>query len=403
MDIERPKIRDDLDFFTVQTAGATVIMIRDRLGLLGEGKGVSAELYKVMTMLDGTRSVRDFQLDLIRQQGGRLISIEEVEALLARLDSSYLLDSQRYREVRKEITASFSAQKIRYCSHAGLSYPQREEELRKRLETIVATQQVPSFPDGNIRALVAPHIDLEAGKRVYSNAYQAIKGVSPERVIVLGVGHSMADEMFSLTEKTFETPLGRVETDQKTVRELMKAGDTIVSRDDFAHRDEHSIEFQLIFLQHVLRESSFTIVPILCGSLMRCVPEYTREKYQSIGGDFLGILADAAAGEGTILIAGVDLSHVGPKFGHDMPASFIIGDSERHDRELLHFLCARSADGLWSESARLKDRYNVCGFSALACLLEILPPSQGHLLGYETFREDSTRSAVSFAAVIFIR
>jgi len=403
MDIERPKIRDDLDFFPVQTAGATVIMIRDRLGLLGEGKGVSAELYKVMTMLDGTRSVRDLQMDLIRQQGGRLISIEEVEALLARLDSSYLLDSQRYREVRKEITASFSAQKIRYCSHAGLSYPQQEEELRKRLETIVATQQVPSFPDGNIRALVAPHIDLEAGKRVYSNAYQAIKGVSPERVIVLGVGHSMADEMFSLTEKTFETPLGRVETDQKTVRELMKAGDTIVSRDDFAHRDEHSIEFQLIFLQHVLRESSFTIVPILCGSLMRCVPEYTREKYQSIGGDFLGILADAAAGEGTILIAGVDLSHVGPKFGHDMPASFIIGDSERHDRELLRFLCAGSADGLWSESARLKDRYNVCGFSALACLLEILPPSQGHLLGYETFREDSTRSAVSFAAAIFIR
>lgn len=403
MDIERPKIRDDLDFFPVQTAGATVIMIRDRLGLLGEGKGVSAELYKVMAILDGTRSIRDLQLDLIRQQGGRLISIEEVRALLAKLDSSYLLDSQRYREVRKQITASFSAQKIRYCSHAGLSYPQQEEELRKRLEAIVATQQVPSFPDGNIRALVAPHIDLEAGKRVYSNAYQAIKGVSPERVIVLGVGHSMADEMFSLTEKTFETPLGRVETDQKTVRELMKAGDTIVSKDDFAHRDEHSIEFQLIFLQHVLRESSFTIVPILCGSLMRCVPDYTREKYQSIGGDFLGILADAAAGEGTILIAGVDLSHVGPKFGHDMPASFIIGESERHDRGLLHFLCARSADGLWSESAAVEDRYNVCGFSALACLLEILPPSQGHLLGYEILREDSTRSAVSFAAAIFIR
>ena len=403
MDIERPKIRDDLDFFPVQTAGATVIMIRDRLGLLGEGKGVSAELYKVMAILDGTRSIRDLQLDLIRQQGGRLISIEEVRALLAKLDSSYLLDSQRYREVRKQITASFSAQKIRYCSHAGLSYPQQEEELRKRLEAIVATQQVPSFPDGNIRALVAPHIDLEAGKRVYSNAYQAIKGVSPERVIVLGVGHSMADEMFSLTEKTFETPLGRVETDQKTVRELMKAGDTIVSKDDFAHRDEHSIEFQLIFLQHVLRESSFTIVPILCGSLMRCVPDYTREKYQSIGGDFLGILADAAAGEGTILIAGVDLSHVGPKFGHDMPASFIIGESERHDRGLLHFLCARSADGLWSESAAVEDGYNVCGFSALACLLEILPPSQGHLLGYEIFREDSTRSAVSFAAAIFIR
>jgi len=402
MDTERPKIREDLDFFPVQSAGATVIMIRDRLGLVEEGKGISPELYKVMTMLDGTRSLRDVQLDLIRQQGGRLISIEEVEALLAKLDSSYLLDSQRYKEARKEIIANFSAQKIRYCSHAGLSYPKEKEELRERLETIVAAQQVPSFPDGKITALVAPHIDLEVGKRVYSNAYQAIKGVTPERVIVLGVGHSMAKEMFSLTEKTFETPLGRVETDQKTVRELMKAGDTIVSRDDFAHRDEHSIEFQLIFLQHILRESPFTIVPILCGSLIRCLPEYTREKYQSIGGDFLRILADAAAGEGTILIAGVDLSHVGPKFGHDMPASFIIDQSEKHDRQLLHFLCAGSADGLWSESARVEDKYNVCGFSALACLLETLPPSQGHLLGYEISREDPTRSAVSFAAAIFI-
>lgn len=402
MDTERPKIREDLDFFPVQSAGATVIMIRDRLGLVEEGKGISPELYKVMTMLDGTRSLRDVQLDLIRQQGGRLISIEEVEALLAKLDSSYLLDSQRYKEARKEIIANFSAQKIRYCSHAGLSYPKEEEELRDRLETIVAAQQVPSFPDGKITALVAPHIDLEVGKRVYSNAYQAIKGVTPERVIVLGVGHSMAKEMFSLTEKTFETPLGRVETDQKTVRELMKAGDTIVSRDDFAHRDEHSIEFQLIFLQHILRGSPFTIVPILCGSLIRCLPEYTREKYQSIGGDFLRILADAAAGEGTILIAGVDLSHVGPKFGHDMPASFIIDQSEKHDRQLLHFLCAGSADGLWSESARVEDKYNVCGFSALACLLETLPPSQGHLLGYEISREDPTRSAVSFAAAIFI-
>lgn len=402
MDTERPKIRKDLDFFPAQSAGKTAIIIRDRLGLVEEGRGISPELYKLMATLDGTRSLRDVQLDLIRQQGGSLISIEEVEALLAKLDSSYLLDSQRYREARKEIIVNFSAQEKRYCSHAGLSYPKQEEELRKRLETIVATQQVPSFPDGKITAVVAPHIDLEAGKGVYSNAYQAIKGVSPERVIILGVGHSMAKEMFSLTEKTFETPLGRVETDQKTVRELMKGGGGIVSRDDFAHRDEHSIEFQLIFLQHILRGGSFTIVPILCGSLIRCLPDYSRERYQSIGGDFLRILEDALAGEGTILIAGVDLSHVGPKFGHDMPASFIIDQSERHDRQLLDSLCARDADGFWSESKRIEDKYNVCGFSALACLLETLPPSQGHLLGYEIFREDPTRSAVSFAAAIFI-
>jgi AmmeMemoRadiSam system protein B len=403
MDTERPKIREDLDFFPVQSAGTTIIMINDRLGLVEESRGIRPELYKVMTMLDGTRSMRDLQIDLMRQQGGRLVSTEEVEALLAKLDSSYLLDSERYREERKKIVADFSAQKIRWCSHAGRSYPKQEEELRKRLETILASQQVPSFPDGRITAVVAPHIDLEVGRRVYSSAYQAVKGLSPERVIILGVGHSMAKGMFSLTKKTFETPLGRVETDQKIVSELMNAADSIVTGDDFAHRDEHSIEFQLIFLQHILRDVSFTIVPILCGFLKGSLPDYSREVYQSKAGDFLGILRDAARDEGTVVVAGVDLSHVGPKFGHDMPASLIIDQSERHDRQLLHFLCASNADGFWSESRRLEDRYNVCGFAALACLLEILPPSHGHLLGYEIFKEDATRSAVSFAAAVFTR
>jgi len=401
MDTERPKLREDLDFFPVQSAGTTVIMIHDRLGLVEKGKSISPELYKVMTMLDGTQAMRDIQLDMIRQQGGMLISIEEVEAMLAKLDSSYLLDSPRYREVRKEIISNFSAQRIRYCSHAGLSYPKQEEELRRVLETVLAAQQVQSFPNGKITALIAPHIDLEAGKRVYSSAYQAIKGVTPKRVIILGVGHSMAKEMFSLTKKTFETPLGRVETDQGIVTELVRAGDNIVSRDDFVHRDEHSIEFQLIFLQQVLRDIPFTIVPVLCGSLRGYLPDYSREGYRSTGGDFLRILADAARDEGTILIAGVDLSHVGPKFGHDVPASFIIDESERHDRQLLDYLCAGNADGFWSESRRIEDKYNVCGFAALACLLEILPPSQGNLLSYEISREDATRSAVSFAAAVF--
>lgn len=403
MDIEKLKLRGDLDFFPVQSDGRTVIMIQDRLSLVEKDMLISPELYKLMTTLDGKRSMRDIQLDLIRQQGGSLVSIDEVQALLEKLDSSYLLDSPRYREARNEIISDFSAQKIRYCSHAGLSYPKQEEELSERLETILATQQVSSLPDGKITALIAPHIDLEAGKRIYSTAYQAIKGVTPERIIILGVGHSMTKVMLSLTTKMFETPLGKVKTDKKIVGELMKAGKDILSEDDFAHRDEHSIEFQLIFLQHILRDVSFTIVPILCGSLIGYLPEYSRERYQSIGHDFLSTLADLLRDDSTIVIAGVDLSHVGPKFGHDMPASLIINESERHDRQLLHCLCTMNADGFWSESKRIRDKYNVCGFSVLACLLETLPPSHGHLLDYEIFKEDPTRSAVSFAAAVFTR
>jgi AmmeMemoRadiSam system protein B len=401
MDAENPKARRDLEFFPAQSGNQTLIVIKDRLGLVQEGNAINPELYKLLSVLDGSRSVRDIQVELMRQQGGRLVSTEEVEAFLNRLDSSYLLDSPRYRKARMELVNRFSAQKVRYCSHAGLSYPKEQQALRKRLEDILAIEQAPNLPSGRVTALVAPHIDLEAGKRVYSSAYQAIGGLKLERVILLGVGHSMTDAMFSISDKDFETPLGRAETDGKIVRELMDAGGGVLSSDDFVHRDEHSIEFQLIFLQHLFTDSTFTIVPILCGSLMASLPAYDRQAYRSKGDDFLKVLASAAGDDGTIMLAGVDLSHVGPKFGHDTPASVIMRDSEEHDRQLLDFLCSRNADGFWEESKKVNDRYNVCGFSALACLLETLPPSQGTLLSYETYREEPTKSAVSFAAAIF--
>jgi AmmeMemoRadiSam system protein B len=401
MDAENPKARRDLEFFPAQSGNQTLILIKDRLGLVQEGNAINPELYRLLSVLDGSQSVRDIQVELMRQQGGRLVSTEEVEALLNQLDSSYLLDSPRYREARMELVNRFSAQKVRYCSHAGLSYPKEQQALRKRLEDILAIEQAPNLPSGRVTALVAPHIDLEAGKRVYSSAYQAISGLKLERVILLGVGHSMTDAMFSISDKDFETPLGRAETDGKVVRELMDAGGGVLSSDDFVHRDEHSIEFQLIFLQHLFTDSTFTIVPILCGSLMASLPAYDRQAYRSKGDDFLKVLASAAGDDGTIMLAGVDLSHVGPKFGHDTPASVIMRDSEEHDRQLLDFLCSRNADGFWEESKKLNDRYNVCGFSALACLLETLPPSQGTLLSYETYREEPTKSAVSFAAAIF--
>jgi len=402
MDAEKIKMRKDLDLFPVQSADRTLIMIKDKLGLIEQDRAISPELYKVMVILDGAHSLRDVQIELMRHQGGRLVSMEEVEELVKQLDNSFLLDSPRYRDAKREIVDRFTAQRIRSCSLAGLSYPASEEDLRRRLEEILNTQALPETPQGKISALVAPHIDLEAGKRVYSSAYQAIRDCGTvKRVIVLGVGHSLTERMFSLTTKTFETPLGRVEADEGTVRELMKAGGDILSADDFVHRDEHSIEFQVIFLQHIFRGSSFVLVPVLCGSLLGSLPAYTREAYRSEGGRFLQVLADAAKDDETILVAGVDFSHVGQKFGHDMPASLIINESEKHDKALLHFLCDRDAHGFWEESIKVEDKFNVCGFSALACLLEVLPPSHGKLLAYETYREEPTKSAVSFAAVIF--
>jgi len=402
--METPPIaRHDLEFFPVQHQGQQLVLIRDHLGLVPEGKAVGLHLYQIMTLLDGTTTIRDLQVEFMSQKGGVLVGMDEIHGLLAHLDESFLLDSERFKNAKERIIADFTSQSIRLCSHCGKSYPENPSELRDRLDEILNSELSISKPDGKLAALVAPHIDLNVGYKAYSTAYQMLKHASPSRIILLGVGHQLQNTLFSLTDKDFETPLGITRSDRKAIGRLRKSGRDIIASDDFVHRSEHSIEFQLIFLQHLMADKTFTIIPILCGSLQADLPEYSREAYQGQTGRFLdelrSILNDPE--QETLLIAGVDLSHTGPKFGHEMPASNMQPRSEEHDRKLLTNLTRLDADNFWEESRRINDQFNVCGFSALACLLEILPQCQGELLHYEIWHEEPTRSAVSFASLAF--
>jgi len=398
-----PRVRRDLEFFPVRQGNSQFVLVRDPLGLVEEGKAVPWPLYEFMTLLDGTHTVRDVQMSLMRQKGGVLVGAAEVEALLNHLDKSFILDTEEYEHAREKLVAQFAVKTARPCSHSGRSYPDNPADLKSRLDEILETPTPAPEPEARVIALVAPHIDLSVGSRVYASAYQWLRHTSPSRVVVLGVGHQMMGDLFCLTEKDFETPLGVVKNDRKGVKELRDAGRGIVSENDFAHRAEHSVEFQTIFLQHVLPENSFTLIPILCGPLMPSLSGYSRSAYRETAGPFLKVLSGLLShgDHDTLVVAGVDFSHIGPKFGHNMPATHLQSESEMHDKNLLRAFSNMQTDGFWEESARVKDQFNVCGFSAMACLMEVLPPSSGQILDYEIWHEQPTRSAVSFAAAGF--
>jgi AmmeMemoRadiSam system protein B len=396
-----PAIRRDLEFIPVEYQGRQLILVRDQLGLVPEGKAIEFSLYRLMAMLSGKTTVRDIQMTLMRERGGVLVGSEEVKGLVAHLDESYLLDSDRFREARDRIVKEFSACGVRSCSHAGKAYPDNPRELREKLDAVMAGSPSSPIPDRKPLALVSPHIDLSVGSRGYASAYRCLKNSSPARVVVLGVGHQGFQGLFALTEKAFSTPLGNVKTEE--TEKLRDAGKEVVAPDDFAHKEEHSIEFQVIFLQHVLNKRPFSLIPILCGFLPASLSEYGRQAYLDKAGTFLEALKEMVRNpsEETLVVAGVDFSHIGPKFGHDMPARQLESRSQAHDKSLLHCLASMDAEGFWEESIKVKDQYNVCGFAALACLLEVLPPCKGDLLHYEIWHEEATRSAVSFAAVVF--
>ena len=400
MNESKPKVRNDLEFFPVQHQGQQLVVIRDHLGLVQQGKAVAPALYQIMALLNGSRSVKDLQMEMMKQGGGLLVDTDEISKILLLLDESFLLDSERFKSARDEIITRFTSEEVRPCSHCGQGYPNEPGDLGAWLDEILDGHGPASKHEGKIEALVGPHIDLRVGYNVYAQTYSMLEHVSPARVILLGVGHEMAYDLFSLTDKDFETPLGLVKSDRKAIERLKEKGKGVFSENDFAHRNEHSIEFQLIFLQHILKQE-IMIIPILCGSLLASLPEYRRDAFLEMAGPFLEALREEVMDPDTLLLAGVDFSHIGPKFGHDRPAEYLEGQSTTHDKKLLDYLSTQDKESFWAESLEVKDRFNVCGFSALACLLEVLPPCKGEILDYQVWHEEATKSAVSFAGAVF--
>lgn len=414
---EKPVLRRDIDLMPVQGKdGKTMIVVRDPLELDKRGTvTISAGALPLLSMLDGSHSAEEIRLKLVEQTArlGQLTSIplELVESMIRGLDEAYLLDNERFHHARRKLAEDFTALHVRPAALAGKSYPEDKNKLEEFIDSLLASgtenEKVQELESKTILAVVAPHIELNAGRKIYSASYGALKGRSYDRVIILGVGHSMERGLFSITDKNYTTPLGTVPTDRLAATRLKKSAGTLATKDDFNHRSEHSIEFQLLFLQRVLEEP-FTVLPVLCGSLVwELIPgkhKRPREiKELAPALDCLGEMLDDP-GSKTLVVAGVDFSHVGPKFGDGKPGIQITAESSRHDRALLTALTALDVESFCAEGTRVMDRYHVCGFSVLSTLLEILPEgARGVELGYHVWHEAPTRSAVSFAAVGFYK
>ncbi|MFC1537333.1 AmmeMemoRadiSam system protein B [Gemmatimonadota bacterium] len=414
-DIEKPCLRRDIELVRAAAQdGSPMIVVRDPFELADGGNvAIRSEAFNLLVLLDGSRTIEEMRLELLAQsaRAGQLtpVPLEVLQSFLDQLDRAYLLDNRRYREARRNLVEQFTGLEMRPPVLAGRAYPEEKPELVKFLEEILAEkpqEEIPPQLKGKkIRAVVAPHIDIRAGRKLYASAYSTIRGMSFDRVVILGVGHSMESGLFSFTEKDHITPLGRVETDRRAVKKLHLAAGPLATVDDFTHMREHSIEFQLIFLQYVL-EGPFTIVPVLCGSLFEQLIQGDSNRPRKI--DKLTPALDCLAAllkdrrKKTLIVAGVDFSHTGPKFGDQLPAIKITADSTEHDKALLGALIAGDVESFCEVSRRAEDRYHVCGFSALAMLLEVLPKrTKAVELGYQVWHEAPTQSAVSFAAAAF--
>ena len=393
-----PPLRRDIDIVPITHEGQSCLLVRDPLGIARSDLALNPQAAQIFPFFDGTHSLEELQNALVLPGGA---SGEEAASLVRNFDELGLLESERYVKERQKIVEAFTAGGRRPASLAGSAYPAEAEELGALVDDILGESKVGEVAAG-IRAVAAPHIDLRVSKRAYGLAYGSLSGLAPSALLVLGTGHSLA-EPYSLSEKTFETPLGSVPADVDTVRRFRRSGGDLFSDDDFAHRQEHSIEFQLLFLQRIFPMEKIPFVPLLCGPFDQLFPTgRTPLEIPQIAAFIAEVrtwLLEPPAGK--TIVAGVDLSHVGPKFGDDDNAVALEEGFRAFDSQVLSALESGDAEAFFRLVAAAGNRYRICGFSALWTLLALLPGAKGRTLDYQVWHEEATNSAVSFAAVSF--
>lgn len=413
-----PRLRTDLHMTALEMEGRRVVVVQDPLGLAPGDQAFSLDLLRLWAGLPEGATLGVFR-DLVgRHAGGASVPLEEIRQVVDLLDSSHLLDSESHALARQAVVDEYMALEARPPAMAGTAYPADPVELAAWLDAVLdgappeqgATKDAPEHDvDKPVVGLIAPHIDPQVGAGCYKAAYAGLRGAAIQRVVVLGVGHSPMDGLFCFSSKAMDTPLGRVPVDAEAVARLARAAAAAAvpaEVGDLPHRAEHSVEFQALFLQRVLAPG-WSVVPVLCGSALS-LPAYSRSAFRQGAGAFCAALADMLAEPGTLCVAGVDFCHIGPKFGHQAPAIEMEAEARAHETVLLERLAALDPEGFWAESARNEDGFNVCGFLAMATLLEALAglrdagtPLSCQVLDHSIWHEQPTQSAVGFAAAVF--
>ena len=267
-------------------------------------------------------------------------------------------------------------------------------------------ERAPDAPTATPRRVLCPHIDFGRGGPVYSWAYkELVERSDADTFVILGVAHQYCRNRFALTRKDFQTPLGTARTDRAFVDHLAAVAGDHLFEDELAHRTEHSIEFQVVFLQHLLGgRRDFSIVPILVGSFHDLMesgvdpirdPEVRRmiEALRS---------AEAASGKKVAYIGGIDLCHVGPEFGDPKPVDDeTLGKVRAFDLAMLDRATAQDAAGWFGTAAEVDNRWRVCGLAATYTMLHAIGPARGRLLSYDQAVNPSRSCCVTFASVAY--
>ena len=230
---------------------------------------------------------------------------------------------------------------VRPPAVAGMFYSDDPDELRSTVDAMLDEADPPRVK-GTLIGIIVPHAGHAYSGPTAAHAYRLLRGRTIGTVIAVGPSHREYFEGISVYPGcAYRTPLGDVPIDGAIRDRLVRSGVTAVQA---GHRQEHSLEVQLPFLQRVL--GSFTLVPIVMGAQQPSLCHLLGKA-----------IADASLDQDVLLVASSDLSHFHP-----------YDDAMRLDRQVAELIGSYDTTGLMD---RLESEgVEACGGGPVVAVME---------------------------------
>ena len=396
----RPKIRpveafpipDDDDSYAV----------RDPSGISDQSLSMSEPGLFILSQFDGSNTLHEVA-EAVQSRYGQAVKHSFLVEMVEKLETGLLLEGPAFDEHMADLLTDYLEADVR-PSLFGKEFGD-QESAKTYLHDLVPLDNGSPASEGKIVGIVAPHLDFRRGEPCYRDAYGALRHRErPTRVCVLGTNHFGRSTSVVATGKSFETPLGITETDTDFLARIEKRCGHNLRENEFDHRREHSVELQLICLQHLFGVGSFKLVPFLDP----CGPTGTKP-YDGCGVD-LNDFADALAAviaedEGdTLLVAGADLSHVGIQFGDEfkLDEPYLESLSDRDQGALSHLTAGRP-EAFVQALANDENKTRVCSAGCMYVVAKVLRDAEVKMLRYHQAFTEEQQICVSCTAMTYMQ
>ena len=288
---------------------------------------------------------------------------------------------------------------VRKPAVAGQFYGGTQDQCLAEVEECLPQRDLQiQLPDPIIAAIV-PHAGWVFSGELAATAFKAIKQVNGDvdTFVIFGAAHRYFDGGVSVYNTgSWQTPLGEVAIDEDLSDAIISKG-AIANPD--AHRNEHSIEVQVPFIQHLFPQAK--IVPVI-------VPV---ADFDHGFGTRVGELIQKTQDKNIVCIASTDLTHYGPRYGfcpQGRGEAALKWSREVNDMEFIDLALRMEPEKLLRDAL---DKGNACGPAAAATVVAAAKAAgcvHGVLLGHTTshdimlekFNQPSEES-VGYAAIVF--